>query len=234
MSAYLLEEQDEVLRSYYMQLQERQQHDASPRGSGRDQKVPKWPGHHARLSREDDEWWLNHNPDKDATNNLPGLLALTEREYDIVRRTCPHLPEAEVRVLNVSASLERVRASMGVPCLTPRSRMFLSNRGRLLHGVECLRLQSIWFSRDKELALLSAYGERFMADLAGNAMEGCCVSASLMATIVLLSSGEASADPPPALSMLAPPDPVDVSESSDDDDLRSAWQSEKRRRTGVW
>lgn len=125
----------------------------------------------------------------------------------------------------VSASLGRVRLCDMVPCITPRSRRFATSRARLIHGIDCLHLQNIWYGTDRDANLLSLFGDRFLVDMAGNAMEGCCLSAAILASVVLLSSCTDAAG-------VAPPSPSGVADAghSDDDDVCLAWHPRKRSR----
>lgn len=184
------------MRAQYSRLQEQ------GRASGFDlaARAPKWPSQHAARSREDREWWLNHAPGDDMASHFPSLLALSDREADILSMHRLAMPEDKPRVLNVSPSLARTRVTEVVPCITPRARLYLTHRCRLLHGVGSLRLQSVWYGAEREAQLLATFGEQVAFDLAGDAMEGCCLSATLVAIAVVLSHGasaETRVRPPP-------------------------------------
>lgn len=154
-SAFLLNEQDDALRAQYARLRE---HRGTAR-PGPPTRIPKRPSQHASSSRACQEWWLNHLPDDEMTSHFPGLLALSDREADILHMHHLALPEESPRILNVSPSLQRTRVSEVVPCITPRSRMYATHRCRLLHGLECLHLQNVWYGQARERELLVTFGE---------------------------------------------------------------------------
>lgn len=170
----MLQEQGDILRAQYAWLKE---HQGKAQGESFS-RAPKWPSAHASRSKAGQEWWLNHELAGDLASDFPGLLALSAREADIIYMHDLAMPEDKLRILNVAPSLQRTRVTKVVPCITPRARMYLTRRCRLLHAVECLRLQNVWYGSERERRLLAEYGENFIVDLAGNAMEGCCLVAA--------------------------------------------------------
>ena len=137
------------------------------------------------------------------------------------RIAAPELAGAAPRPGDVSQDPKRRRAYDGeVACLTPKGRVYLPHRHRFLLGLEALRLQNVWYSASQESCVLEQFPQAFQYNLAGNAMEGCCLAAVILSCVCVISSQEEATAP------LALPDAVAVASDSDDDvddPLRSIW-----------
>lgn len=207
---YLLDEQDDLVQAYYQQL--REQAASSSRTSNK--CLPKWPEQHAQL-QPDGDWWLSHAPDPSTLAAFPGLLALSDREFDILGfGGVSEFPERGItRVVEVSQSASRL-ARVHSDCsalITPSGRKYVTSRCRLLLGLEELRLQSIVYPPHQERMLRDIRLNTLTGDLAGNAMEGSCCVAVILACLTLLSTGM---EVP-----MVPPSPSECMEADSDEDM---------------
>ena len=170
-------------------------------------------------------WWQNFRPDSTVMATFPGLLSLTEREWEILKKVGVVFPEVEPGAINLSPS-DKLREKVfknKTPCITTRARPYLTHRCRVMHAVEALRLQNIWYSPDNEAWVCSELGKNFGFDLAGNAMEGVSLSAAIMASVVLMSNDCSGGS---VAHSVAPPAQAAAAESSesDDDGFKAIWQ----------
>ncbi len=100
---------------------------------------------------------------------LPHLQRLTERELDHLQCWGIDLPDkgGVPRLKDLSQAPERSQAQCGrSPCITPRGRVWVSTRARLLTGLEKCWLQSLFFPE----SFLRAHAEQddnFLSELAG-------------------------------------------------------------------
>ena len=136
---------------------------------------------------------------------FPGLGALVPREIDglgTLGISCPDTRPDCPLVVDVSQGFDRanignlsggsraseedslqIRSAIS-PCVTPRSRLYHTRRGRLLVGYELLRLQGIVFS-DQELdRRLRTVTNELCHDLAGNAFNTQTCLAVYLALII--------------------------------------------------
>ena len=124
---------------------------------------------------------------------FPTLRGLTVREHDLLYLSgIRDFPELEARCMDLSQSVQRRgRVSKGfVHCLTPKGRFYLTQRCRFLHGIEALRLQSIYLADAQRIT--RAFSSAFLRDLAGNAFEASCCAMTFFITCIVLSKGAAA------------------------------------------
>ena len=99
-----------------------------------------------------------------------------------------NFPETCLRLFDVSQSLDR-RGGEGrsdhTGAMAPQGRRYISTRCRILLGVEEMHLQSLRFD---ESALLP-FDNKFLSDLAGNAVEVSCCSVVMFCALSLLATG---------------------------------------------
>ena len=202
---YLLVEQDKKIQCEYTRLRlcadvqtaetalALAQHQAPKRRKMNDKKLTqKWMNVAVDKS---DEWWLNPFSDPEILRDYPGLLALGDRELELLRHHRIDIPDLQAaRTIDTSQTALRTRPSKAGRsyCLTPKARMYLTHRCRFVHGMEALRLQNVWYGSHAEDELLRMFGNATLFDMAGNAMEGCCLSCVIMASVCVLSAGHNS------------------------------------------
>ena len=186
------------------------------------QGVAAWPAQHMKLFNSwGKDWTSSHGPSQSERQLHPGLRALSSRELEVltlagVRR----YPEQDMRLVEVSQNAGRGSAAMSrsTTAMVPRGRYYVTNKCRLLVGVEQMRLQSLWFDLDT----LAKFDNGLLGDLAGNAFEVSCCSAVFFSALLLLSAGFAEEPLPRAMCETAP----EAEECQDDCPLRR--QSRKR------
>ena len=94
----------------------------------------------------------------DLRETFPGLNALSLRQADLLQKKIAaglRIGGQPARVLDLNFSLkysgdsavESTTEVLHSPCVLPRGKLFHSGRGRLLRGLEALRLQGIWLER---------------------------------------------------------------------------------------
>ena len=115
----------------------------------------------------------------------PGLVQLQGREIEILQASgVTQFPEQNCRTVEISQSMGWCKPMNRVSsAIIPRSRIYITSRCRLLHGIEALRLQSLHFPTEK----LELFREGFIMDLAGNAFEGSCCLAAIVSTCAALA-----------------------------------------------
>lgn len=151
----------------------------------------KWPSRHiAQFEAQGFEWWSRTWPSDATLIVFPGLYALAPRQFEILKLMgITEFPEREPRSVDLSQTVGRSRVAEGfVHTLTPTGQKYLTHRCRFLHGVESLRLQSLWFDADA----VGPFGDSLLRDLAGNAFEGSCCAASVLVCCTLAAKVFAS------------------------------------------
>lgn len=153
----------------------------------------RWPEKHIKIFESKGKDWAAPTPQisENVYEIIPEYGALTLREQDLIVYHGIAVPPVELpddspeRTLDVSQSLTfRQVRSDGVDCLTGTSKLWLEKRARVMHGVECLRLQGI-FVPD---TVLNQFENAFMTDLGGNAFSTPCCSCTVMAMLIAHSS----------------------------------------------
>ena len=130
----------------------------------------------------------------------PGIKELTERQCRLLHEAAPNTPQESPQIVDLSQSSSRTRSAapaggeLVVPCITPRGLFYHTGRMRKLLGLECLRLQGIWYDDLKGFPQVLATDNRALQDLAGNAFHGCCCGALLLATLMAISMYRARLD----------------------------------------
>ena len=154
------------------------EHSVTQKAAQRARKAPMWSGGHYNLfNKKRLDWFAAVEPSTDELLQFPGLRALCPREADVLYlKGCRSFPDSSCRILEISQSASRETGGVGgrcCPAITPTGREYVTDRCRLLLGIEQLRLQNIWLDdsvgRDFENSLLGS--------LAGNAFKcGCCAA----------------------------------------------------------
>ena len=163
-------------------------------------KPPKWMINHMDLRQssrasERCEPLCYTSLDEKTLQEFPGLIALTDRQLDtlrLLRVKVPSRPPAADQCsidtfldVNMSATKADL-TTMFVSCITERSIIYSTRRNRLLTGDAKLRLQGIIFSEGMDTAL-STLSSSTKADLAGNAFQTHCCTASLLVILMTLA-----------------------------------------------
>lgn len=177
-----------VLADAHRGKKRRRQTASGPRGS--------WPETHAALADERGlDWWMSGEPDSELVAECPGVLALSRRERDILKMKGIRIPDVSTSGCCIDLSQSALRTidvpthKCIAPCVTPSGRRYLTRRGRLTHPQEDLQLQGLFYvGREDRLA---EFGGALLSDIAGNAFEASCCSASLLAGLLLVSHCEA-------------------------------------------
>jgi site-specific DNA-cytosine methylase len=144
--------------------------------------------------------------DRQLVHMLPGLATLSPRQWGILedqdRRTglLGKMPEERPRTIDISQTVNRASLSQPGVChtWTPKSCLLHTGRGRPMLGVEGLRLQNIRFNDDleAEAQLLSRWSNEQLSDLAGNAFQGNCCVAAVVAMLAAVGMVLESTTPP--------------------------------------
>ncbi len=159
-------------------------------------------------------------PDEATKTAFPGLKKLERRQLELLFLLgAAQLPDTRERVADISQNIGYTSLTDHYPCITPKGAKFLSQRCRLTHGVECMRLQGIWLDN------LRDFDDELLRSLAGNAFETSCYAAVLWASLIFQShmhflSKARSRIPPNILLEAAVRDPA-----SDDDDIKGVWET---------
>ena len=174
----------------------------------------KWPHQHRTLFEKKGLLWTDlPRLSDDDLMCFPGLCELSEREIEVLRYVdVACFPEVEMRVIDVSRSIHRCRATRGfTPTVLPGSRLYLTNKCRLMHPAECLRVQNLDFSQD----LLGNFDPSLLQSLAGNAFDAGCCLAVIISTCVALARGAARSAVGSPVAGIRSPSP----DSDHDDDV---------------
>lgn len=129
----------------------------------------------------------------------PGIAEVTNREMGILQLENTRFPEPSLSVIEMSQSACRGtgdqrqrRSAVKFHAVIPRTRQFLTNRCRVMTGLEALFVQNIRYPDDPAFEKASRFPDHFLRDLAGNAFEaGSCLAAICTATVAM-SAGCAS------------------------------------------
>ena len=94
------------------------------------------------------------------------------------------IPDSSFRVVDLSQNLGFANITSGkMPCITPDGLKFLTRNVRYVTGAESLRYQGIWLDVNR----LQKYTSSFLQDLAGNAYETSCCTASMLCAVVFMA-----------------------------------------------
>ena len=117
-----------------------------------------WVELHASMAEgRNQDWWTSGIPSQRVLESSPGLLQLTDREFDMLKLLEVPVPDplSRHRCVDISESAPRaVRAGTGSrhisiisSCVTPVGKRYLPHRARLVHPVEDMRLQCLFLPR---------------------------------------------------------------------------------------
>lgn len=163
----------------------------------------------------------------DVQREYPGVKDLTKRSFDLLIMNGVKFPETVRRIIDVSQSAGRARATMSdmLPCVTPKMAVYMTDRCRLITGQEALRSQGLSWGVERD-ARLMGFTNELLLDLAGNAFHsGCCAAMllSMFATVGVASARAAGtrvhALRPSALFRGA----TLIDDDNSDDDLDNIW-----------
>ena len=139
----------------------------------RQKKHQPWHEAHLCLARAEgnEAWYESGIPSSDIQDLYPTLRMLTPREFDMLHlRYAAKYPEKQRRILDLSQSMNRQqkgRADVGAT-LTPNGRYFLTDKLRLVDGVECCLQQGLHWG-PHTVSMLARFKSGHLSELAGNA-----------------------------------------------------------------
>ena len=175
-------------------------------------------------------------PAPDIKELFPGLYGAASREFEKLALTGVTYPEQRFRVFEVSQSADRQCPNDQSNCLGtlyPNARFYMTDRCRMLRGIEEMHLQSLWFDDH----ILARSSDSILKSLAGNAFEASCSSAVFFVGMWLLASQERFREtlglPPQMRAKDSEDKNSDGARSaeqsdSDFDELRSVWGKRPR------
>lgn len=238
---YLVPEDHHCVRDHYLQLlgQEDQSYGLdrswgitppAVKKTARDAANVRWPKQHIKAFEKSGKSWLTSctTPPDGITQQYLGLKAINHREFDKMHLVNVQYPEAEMRVIEISQSISRKKvtnSSESLGTIFPNGRYYITNRCRLLQGVEAMHLQSLWF----EPSVMAAHSNNALKGLAGNAFEVSCCSAVCLTAMLLLASQPRHQTVRPSIQL--PPAMVLSDDSDSDDNESGLWAlwGKKRR-----
>ena len=160
------------------------------------QKVPKWHALHKNMYNHLKRDWKNDAPSFDEETLLlyPGLSVLSTREIQVLELSAGIESFAAagcLHAVDVSQSANRTRPMHNItPTVLPGGKVYLSDRCRVMHPIECMRAQGLHFP----VAELCQFSECLLQNLAGNAFDVSSCLACIVATCVILAHGCSSGD----------------------------------------
>ncbi len=177
-------------------------------------KIPKWMKIHKRMFADAKLPWPAPPPSPELCAVFPGVLALPQREWEIVVFfNFQELNRTATKTLDVSQclSMSSVPVAASCHCITPTAKLWLARRMRCLHPEEHLRLMGIWFD-GQALEQWNRTPKSLKACLAGNVFCVAYTSAIFFTLSVLLALVEHCRDTgasfPASLSDLSQPSPA--------------------------
>ena len=198
---FLLPDDNPIIRGYLANLvHERQAASSSPMSRG------SWLGktaayvESAQLKRQRNgqpvgpDWWAPVYPTDDVLEMFPGLLDLTDRELSLLAAhgvsvtSCDALRKRAKQTINTTQGCERASSSRDgeSTIVTPRGNVFLQHRVRKAHGLEALLLQGLHYGPSQH-RLVDTFASADLHRLAGNAFNGYCCAAVVLARECLLA-----------------------------------------------
>eukprot|EP00439_Symbiodinium_sp_Y106_P053697 s2490_g7.t1 len=146
----------------------------------------KWPEQHANaLAAQGLDWREHSRPGPEVMQKFPGLLALTERQFDLCRVQGISFPDSRHSAVQLSQSLRGQRRIITnrSDIVLPFGELFWTHRCRLATGAESLSLQGIHYGRQQHR--LTDMEPDLLQSLAGNAFHGYVFAAVLLTKLVL-------------------------------------------------
>ena len=178
---FLLEENSVFVREHIQRTQEKAVwRDAMQKPIT---KKRKWAQVHAKaMQAQGMDWWQASRPTDAVLQSHPGLMALTERQFDLCKIYGIQFPDARDAGVELSQSFRGLRAIQPNTCdiVTPGSQLLLTKKARLACGMEMMLLQGLQFGSEQFKLMDYAEGQELLADLAGNAFNSFCFAAALI------------------------------------------------------
>ena len=116
---------------------------------------------------------------------LSRLTGACTSRLDTIGLESSDYPEKQTRLIELSQTCDRASVHEACAnCVTPGGRQFITSRCRILRGREKLRIQGMWLADE---SVLDGFADAVVGDMAGNAFEACCCSASIFACLSLLA-----------------------------------------------
>ncbi|CAE7512728.1 unnamed protein product [Symbiodinium sp. CCMP2592] len=146
-------------------------------------KKRKWAQVHAKaMQSQGMDWWQASRSTDAVLQSHPGLMALTERQFDLCKIYGIQFPDARDAGVELSQSFRGLRAIQHNTCdtVTPGGQLLLTKKARLTCGMEMMLLQGLHYGAEQFKLMDYAEGQEFLSDLAGNAFNSFCFAASLI------------------------------------------------------
>lgn len=159
----------------------------STREAKQSAKEETWSASHAALfAKHGQEWSKPSVPPPHIFRQFPHLNGLTERQFDTLALNHVKFPEADRRCIDLTQGAGRAHMqTQRYPIVTPDCELYLTDLGRCVVGQEALGMQSIHYGQRHHL--LACYPSAFLKNLAGNAFNGHCDAALLIARHAVLA-----------------------------------------------
>jgi hypothetical protein len=162
---------------------------------GRGSKVGKavqWPSQHARLLEQRGlHHWELAVLGPAVLAQHPGLAALTDRQFDILRATGISIPSGRRTMIDstMSGDFAKPSAEEIAHIGTPTCELYISHLCRLHHGIEAMHMQGLHFNslHSRLSQVPEAYASSFLTDLAGNSFHVWCAALVLVVREVVLA-----------------------------------------------
>ena len=136
------------------------------------QRNTSWPEQHLEhcmhSASSSSKWAENPVPGSMEQTLFPTLRMIGPREFDMLRikfgMTYPQRPR---RVVNISQSFKRSTENPGT--LTPGMRHYISDKCRLVNGLEAFLQQGLYYGSEMMDTIAANFTSQFLLDLSGNA-----------------------------------------------------------------
>ncbi|CAJ1335640.1 unnamed protein product, partial [Effrenium voratum] len=157
---------------------------AKAKAKAKAKAASKWPEVHARLcERLGIDWWESGVPSQEVLDTHPGLLRLTDRQFDLLRLLGIRFPDSRKCCIELSQNLRsptsvRRLKDNHTDIVTPHGQQLVAHRARCLLGYEALLLQGIHYGKEQFKIELGDFPDELLRDLAGNAFNAHCAAAT--------------------------------------------------------
>ncbi|CAK0793848.1 unnamed protein product, partial [Prorocentrum cordatum] len=131
-----------------------------------------WPSQHSAISNRTGHWFATSDLASVASSHA-GIRGISRRELDMLICKGMPVPDKIRRFMELGQNGERSGPlpkgpSPHVPCVCPNNKVWVSDKVRVMNGLEFMQCQGIYYpGKDSKIR---EYSSGFLRDLAGNAM----------------------------------------------------------------